>query len=78
MTAAPCHHHARPHWRPITLVVDSAAIRVTLLEEPPKGRRIVTSVTIPLDSLAGVAAGSEITFHATNRGGLVYLAADLS
>jgi len=62
----------------ITLVVDSAAISVTLLDEPPKGRRIVTSMTIPLDSLAGVAAGSEITFHATNRGGLVDLAADLS
>ena len=62
----------------ITLVVDSAAISVTLLEEPPRGRRIVTSVTIPLNSLVNVAVGSETTFYATNRGGLVDLAADLS
>jgi hypothetical protein len=62
----------------ITVVGDSAAISVTLLEEPPSGCRIVTSVTVPLDSLVDVAAGSEITFYATKRGGLVDLAADFS
>jgi hypothetical protein len=62
----------------ITLVVDSATFSVTLLEEPLSGCGIVTSVTIPLAGLIADAAGSEITFYATKRGGLVDLAADLS
>jgi hypothetical protein len=61
----------------ITLVVDSAAISVTLLEEPLSGCRIVTSVTIPLVSVDSIEAGSEITFYATKPGGLVDLGADL-
>lgn len=61
----------------ITVVVDSVAVGVVVLEAPPSGRRIVTSVTIPLAGLADVAAGSEITFYATTPGALVDLAADL-
>lgn len=62
----------------ITLIEDGAASTVTLLEAAPIGSRIVTSVTIPLDSVPGVAAGGEITFYATEDGGLVDITADLS
>jgi hypothetical protein len=62
----------------ITLVVDGAAVSVTLLEQPLSYRYIVTSVTIPLTSLGGLSAGSEITLFAATPGGFVDLAADLS